>query len=250
MNENETKEKKVLSKNDTMFYRLLVLFVYAIISIIGINTIRTYEINCRKVFSSWIFIAGMIILFLACLYVIIKKIGSDKLIRLNTIAKVCAPITVMFALYTSINNANLKTEYVIIATIVLAFVMIVYPKNFFNVAIAVAIEYFAMYCIYYASPNVVDKIFFYISYPVSILVPLCVIALVLIGMNKKELSLGKINIEVGDNKLFKLLTVVLMAICIISAILTIFVPVTYAVVHIVLLASFIIVGVICTIKLI
>lgn len=245
----DTKIKKSLPKNDITFYRLVVLFVYAIVAIIGINLIRENEVACRKVFSSIYFIIGMAILFVACIFVIIMKYFANKVIRLNSIAKVLAPLFFMMSIYTNINNANYKTEIVIIATIVLAFVLIVYPKNYFSVSLVVAIEYFSIYCITNSSSKLIDQIFYYIAYPASIIAPCLVILVLILGKNKKELKIGKSVIEIGNNKLVNIAALVLMILCIIAALLVIFLPVTFGVVSIALLAVFILIGVICTIKM-
>ena len=130
----------------------------------------------------------MAILFVACIVVILKKVLADKVIRLNSIAKVLAPLFFMLAVYTHITNANYKTEIVVIASIVLAFVMIVYPKNYFALSLIVAIEYFALYFIYNTSSYVIDKILYYASYPISLGLQILALIVLIIAKNNKQIK--------------------------------------------------------------
>ena len=251
MSDVEVKNTKKLSKNDTVFYRLLLLFVYAVVSLVGINIVLKYEIDCRKVFSSIFFIIGALLVFAFCVFVIIKKFGENNIIRWNSIAKVVAPVFLMLAIYTNIDHGNFKTEIVIIASVILGFIFIVYPKAFYFVSIAMVVEYFSVYYVNHSSTHVIDKILNVLSYPIAILVPVCAIVLgILLTKGKLDKVKKILNISKKNAKLFNIMIIVLGGISLVCALLAIFLPVTMVVLSYVLLGVYILAGVIGTIKLI
>lgn len=252
MSEEVVKNTKKLSKSDITFYRLVLLFVYAIVSLIGINVIAKNEIACRPVLDSWIFKVFALLVFALCVFAIVKKIGEDKTIRLNAIAKVAAPVFFMFALYTNLNMGYLKTEIVIIATVLLSFVDIVYPKSFYFVSLFYTIEFAAIYYVRYnSSSKIVDQILAYISYPISIIIPVCFIVLAVLLLKGTQIKkLKSLYVQKKNQKMFNYVLLVTGIFALVCAILVMVLPVVYVVMPYVLLGGYILMGVVGTVKII
>ena len=252
-------KKKKMPKEDIALYRLLAIIVFGIAVFVFACFIG--DSGMWNFFSSVAVKIILIALFAVALFFMIRGIvvgNPDN--RLFTVGGVCAvllPALMVLAFYhfTSTGRGDLL-KIVAVASTVVAFVKVVYPKNYFFVSLASALAFAAMF--FMKLPNVSSKYFMntvykILAYPMGIVVPACVLVLMFLAKkNKGKLKLGKIlKIEMTKTTPITFwCTFVLMALAIVGTALLIFVPSIYLIVMGVYLGVFIIVGVICTIKLV
>ena len=243
-----------LKRRDIVFYRLLVLFAYAILSIVGVNLLKqNYNVkDLFMVLNSVYFKIGMLVLFIAAIAVVVMRIGKDRVIRLYVIAGLLAPLFFVVGIYTNVTNASLKALCVVIASIVVGFVYIVFSKKFFFYTLFVTLDYFALYYLYRGiDPNrIVDVIIQIVSYPIAFIIPVVGIVLSVFSLLGKELKIGKLElVDKNSNKLTTIMCLVLSVVLLVAAILSFIVPILYTVLWYVLLIVIVVVGIVCIIKL-
>ena len=192
-------KKKKMPKEDIALYRLLAIIVFGIA--VFVFSCFIGDSGMWNFFSSVAVKIILIALFAVALFFTIRGIvvgNPDN--RLFTVGGVCAvllPALMVLAFYhfTSTGRGDLL-KIVAVASTVVAFVKVVYPKNYFFVSLASALAFAAMF--FMKLPNVSSKYFMntvykILAYPMGIVVPACVLVLMFLAKkNKGKLKLGKI----------------------------------------------------------
>ena len=251
-------KKKMMPKEDIALYRLLAIilfgvgtFVYA--CIIGNTGMWSfYESTVTKIILITVF---AVVAFFAIRGIVVGN-PNNKVFTIGSVCCVVAPVLLVLAFFHFFgNNRADLLKIVAIATTIVAFVKVVYPSNFFKVTLVASCAFVAMFFMIQKSLPMffMDTIFKVLAYPLGILLPLCTLVILFLAKkNKGKFKLGKVvNVEIKkDNNILVWCAVALMALAVVGTVILAIVPRIYLPVMGVYLGSFIVIGVICTIKLV
>ncbi len=252
-------KKKLMPKEDIALYRLLAIIVFGVAVFVFACFIG--DAGLWSFFSNTVVKIVLIALFACALFFTIRGlvIGNpkNKVFTLGNICALITPVLLVLAFYHFFSSCRGDLlKIVAVTTTIVAFVQVVYPKNYFKTTFIVACAFIAMFFI--KTPSTpsryfMDLIFKILAYPMGVVLPLLfLVALFLAKKNNGRFKVGKVfDLDIKkDSKVSFWCSVVLMALSIVGTIVLAIFPSIYLIVMGVYLATFLIVGVICTIKVV
>lgn len=259
MNSNKKVKKTEISREDAALYRLFAIIVFAIAGFAGLITLGENEGRSWGVLSAvWFKVIMLVLLAASVAAFTLEKLGKLKpdlkIFNIGGLCEFFAPLFILFASYSEMTSANTKCKVALVAVIFIAFIANIYPKTYALFSTFVALSAAFMYYIGkdagLFSGKLFDMILKVISYPLAFLVPAAIIiALVTAKRNKGKFRIGKRTLfRISDDTVFTSLLTVMCAAMILSAVV-LFVPSLLVMAEIALGTLFIVVGIICTIKI-
>ncbi|MCR5457323.1 MAG: hypothetical protein K6F14_04545 [Clostridiales bacterium] len=252
-------KKKMMPKEDIALYRLLAIILFGVAVFVFACFIG--DAGMWTFFSSTVTKIILITLFAVVAFFAVRGIivgnPDNKVFTIGSVCCVMAPVLLVLAFFHFFGTCRGDLlKIVAIATTIVAFVKVVYPSNYFKITLVAACAFVAMF--FMQLPGVPSKFFMNIvfkilAWPLGIVLPLCVLVLMFLAKkNKGKFKLGKVvDVDISKNNDISFWgAVVLMTVAIVGTVILAIVPAIYLIVMGVYLGLFIIVGVICTIKLV
>ncbi len=261
MTDKKIKNKQnaeAMSQEDIQLYRLFMIFGVAILGFAGLR------LTPEKVFSrmlgigQWIALALLVIAAAAYVYIrCIKKVDeSGKLITSTGVAYFLLPILFMLATYRSFDNANFKFQLFFALLSIFAVIYNIYRREFKNIT---ALTFICAIGLYYAAHPVYSIAYRWIEIAVAavsealmIALPIFTVALLICAMmNKKGVVRFKGHkIYELPSKFGGILGLVMSAVLLVCAAVLMIFPLAFTYVMIALLVCYVVIGIVCTIRLI
>lgn len=248
-----------IPKEDAALYRLFAIIAFAVAGFAWLIAIGKHEGKYFDLFASVWFKAGMLVLFAASAAVIVLSLlgrikNNGSIFSLAGICAVAAPVFLIFASYTEMTNANIKSKILFIAVIFIAFIANVYPKNHARFSAAVMVCAASMYYLghYWAkfSGRLFDQLAKAASYPAAFIIPAALLVILFIA--KKNGGTFKVKgkklFSINDKTVFWGMVTISAAAIVFSAIILIL-PISFLPLMIAFGAIYIVLGIICTIKI-
>jgi len=252
-------KKKLMPKEDVALYRLLAIILFGVATFVFACFIG--DAGMWSFFNSTVTKIILITLFAVVAFFAVRGIivgnPNNRIFTVGSVCCVIAPVLLVLAFFHFFSACRGDLlKIVAIATTIVAFVKVVYPSNYFKTTLVAACAFVAMF--FMQVPNVPSKFFMntvfkILAYPLGIVLPLCVLVFILLAKkNKGKFKLGKVvNVDISKNNGISFwCAVILMTVATVGTIVLAIVPTIYLIVMGVYLGVFIIVGVICTIKLV
>ncbi len=249
-------QKAPIPKEDIQLYRLFAIFGAAILGFAGLRLIGNYEgrIFGFLAFGQWIAAALLVAVIAGLVYIrFVKKLDeSTRVFTSVGIAYFLIPLLLMLVTYRHIHDANVKFQVAFALVSLFAIVFNVFKREFRNISALVFAD--ALF-LYYASAktyNGFETALAYVSKVLVFLVPVAVIVLLAIAMRAKggKVVVGGKNIYTLPERFSGVLALVMAAILLVAGALLVIFPAAFTYVMIALLVLYVIVGIVCTIRLI
>lgn len=262
MTDKKIKNKQnpeAMSAEDIQLYRLFMIFGAAILGFAGLR------LTPERVFSrmlsgvgQWIALALFIVATAAYIYIrCIKKVNeSGKVITSTGVAYFLLPALFMLAAYSSFDKANFKFQLFFALLSIFAVIYNIYKREFKNIT---ALTFICAIGLYYAANPVYSVAYSWIEIAVAALsealmiaCPVFVIALLICALTHKNgvVSFKGHKVYTLPSKFGGIIGLVMSALLLLAAIVLMIVPVAFTYVMISVLVGYVVVGIVCTIRLI
>lgn len=250
---------EVMSAEDIQLYRLFMIFGAAILGFAGLRLIP------ERIFSrllsgagQWIALAIFVLATAAYIYFrFIKKINEDgKLITSTGIAYFLLPVLFMLATYSSFDKAIFKFQLFFALLSIFAVIYNIYKREFKNIT---ALTFICAIGLYYAANPVYSVAYSWVEIAVAafsealmIALPAFAIALLIFALTHKNGIVRFKNHKVYElpSKFGGILALVMSSVLLLAAIILMIIPAIFTYVMISVLVCYVVVGIVCTIRLI
>ena len=261
MTDKKIKNKQnaeVMSQEDIQLYRLFMIFGVAILGFAGLRLIPEHVFSRMLGVGRWIALALLVIATAAYVYVrFIKKVNeSGKLITSTGIAYFLLPILFMLTTYRSFDKANFKFQLFFALLSIFAVIYNIYRREFKNItalAFVCAVGlYYAAHPVYSAAYSWIEIAVAAVSEALMIAFPVFAIVLLICAMmNKKGVVRFKGHtVYELPGKFAGILGIVMSAVLLIGAAVLMVLPLAFTYVMIAILVCYVVIGIVCTIRLI
>ncbi|MBQ8495963.1 MAG: hypothetical protein IJ489_00710 [Clostridia bacterium] len=261
MTDKKTKNKQnaeAMAQEDIQLYRLFMIFGAAILGFAGLRLIPDYVFSRVLGIGQWIALALLVIATAGYIYIrCIKKVDeSGKLITSTGVAYFLLPVLFMLATYRSFDKANFKFQLFFALLSIFAVIYNIYKREFKNIT---ALTFICAIGLYYAAHPVYSVAYSWIEIAVAALSEALMIAfpifaivlLICAMMNKKGVVRFKGHtVYALPSKFGGILAFVMSSVLLLAAAILMIVPAIFTYVMISVLVCYVIVGIVCTIRLI
>ena len=261
MTDKKIKNKQnaeVMSQEDIQLYRLFMIFGAAILGFAGLRLIPDHIFSRVLGIGQWIALALLVIATAAYIYIrCIKKVNeSGKLITSTGIAYFVLPVLFMLATYRSFSNANFKFQLFFALLSIFAVIYNIYRREFKNIT---AITFISAIGLYYAAHSVFTSAYNWVEIAVAALaealmvaLPVFAIAILICAMTSKNGIVRFKGHKVYEipSKFAGVLGLVMCVVLLVAAAVLMILPLAFTYVMIALLICYVVVGIVCTIRLI
>ena len=262
MTDKKLKNKQnpeVMSAEDIQLYRLFMIFGAAILGFAGLRLVPE-RIFTRMLSGAGQWIAAAVFVLATAAYVYIrfvKKLDeSGKLITSTGVAYFLLPVLFMLATYVSFDKANFKFQLFFALLSIFAVIYNIYKREFKNIT---AVTFICAIGLYYAANPVYSMAYSWIEIAVAALsealmiaLPVFVIALLICALTHKN---GVLRFK--GHKVYELpsrfggvLALIMSILLLVAAVVLMIVPAVFTYVMLSVLVGYVIVGIVCTIRLI
>lgn len=254
MKQKTNVDKKPLSRDDTVMYRLIFLFFFGIV---GFAALRLAG-SAKNMFYSLAFqiVCGLVLVaaIVAPIYgkYVLGFDGKNRIFTFAGASAVIIPIAVMSLLYTQFNkDADAKLQIVFVIDILLLIIYNLNLTNAFGFSVIAASEALMLSLIKTTPYGIVEKVLVYGSRALVFIVPALVASFCLYSLisGKNKLSVGKIKINM-PGKTCKTLLTAFSVIAVISAAVILLVPSVFLYVLCTFIGVYLVLGIISTVKVI
>ncbi len=247
-------QKAPIPKEDIQFYRLLAIFGAAILGFAGLRLVNESKLRYVLGVGQWIAAVLLIAVVAGLIYLHrVKKVDeSSRVFTSVGVAYFLIPVLLICMTYRHIHNANVKYQVAFAMVSLFAVIYNVFKREFKNIsAFAIANAFF----LYYASAktyNAFETVIAYVSKVLVFVLPVLVIALLVLAMRAKNGAVVISGKEIYrlPSKIGGILALVMAAALLIAGVILVLLPVAFAYVMIALLVIYILIGIVCTIRLI
>ncbi len=243
---------------DVQLYRLFMIFAAAILGFAGLRLIPEKTLYAVLGVGQWIALALLIVATAAYIYIrCIKKLDeSNKVITSSGVAYFVLPVLFMIATYNAFDKANFKFQLFFALLSIFAVIYNIYKREFKNIT---AITFVCAIGLYYAAHPVYSVAYHWVeiavaalSEAVMIALPVFAIALLICALLNKN---GVVRFK--GHKVYELpsrfggiLALIMSAVLLLAAIILMIVPMLFTYVMISVLVCYVVLGIVCTIRLI
>ncbi len=245
--------KKPLSKEDRQLYRLFLIFAVAILGFAALRLINESRLMAFLVVGRWIAL-GLLILNIAALIYLrcVKKINEEgHLLTACGVSYFTISVFALMVIYQELNNSNVKVQVAFAFISLLAIIYNLFRREFVCVSACSFIEAMFLYFIHTPAYSMTEKVLRGISYVGAFLLPVLLLAFAVAAFVKKgTIRFGSRTIYSAKTSFEPRLLAVLGGILLVAALLTLLVPAMFVAVLIALLVIYVVIGMVCTIKLI
>ena len=262
MTDKKLKNKQnpdVMSEEDIQLYRLFMIFGAAILGFAGLRLVPEKTLyDVLGGIGKWIVLALFVVATAAFIYIrCIKKLDESKNVITSTgVAYFLLPVLFMLATYFSFDKANLKFQLFFALLSVFAVIYNIYKREFKNItaltfACAIGL-YYAAHPVYSVAYSWIEIAVAALSGAIMIAAPVFVITLLIFALSQKN---GVIRFK--GHKVYELpsrfagiATLVMGIVLLLAAVTLMVVPAAFTYVMISVLGCYVVLGIVCTIKLI
>ncbi len=249
MNEKNTKNKKNdvrMTAEDIQLYRLFCIFGVAILGFAALRLISYGTFFNILGVGRWIALALLILTIGGYIYLrFVKKIDeSEKVITSTGVAYFLIPIFFLLASFRAMEQPMFKCQVAFGFVALFATIYNIYKKEFRTIS---AVTFISLMALYYASTPLyswLEKTLNVVSKGVIFLLP---IAMILLALPTVRAKLGLSNMS---DKFHMWLSIIMYAVILVCALVVMIVPALFLYMMIALLAVYVVVGIVCTIRLI
>lgn len=261
MTDKKIKNKQnaeAMSQEDIQLYRLFMIFGAAILGFAGLRLIPDHIFSRVLGIGQWIALALLVIATVAYIYIrCIKKVDENgKLITSTGVAYFLLPVLFMLATYRSFDKANFKFQLFFALLSIFAVIYNIYRREFKNITALTFLcaigLYYAAHSVYSAAYNWIEIAVAALSEAVMIALPIFAIALLICALTSKN---GVVRFK--THKIYELpskfggiLGLVMSIVLLVAAAVLMILPLAFTYVMIALLICYVVVGIVCTIRLI
>lgn len=253
-NMKKNQKLSAMPKEDVQLYRLFAVFGAAIIGFAGLRLVNESKLLRVLAWGRWVALALLAAAIGWVVYVhFVKRIDeSGKVFTSVGVSYFLIPILFMLVMYPSFEKANMKFQIAFAGISLFAVIYNIFKREFKNIS---ALTFVCAVCLYYVHTVTYDlpeTIFAYLCKGLSFVLPLAVIALLICAFRAKN---GVV--KVAGREIYKLesrfggiLTLILCILFLVASVLLFLVPSSFVYVMISLLVLYVVVGIVCTIRLI
>lgn len=253
-NIKKSQKNATLPKEDVQLYRLFAIFGAAIIGFAGLRLINESKLLHFLNVGKWFALALLILVIAWVVYIrCIKKIDeSGKVFTSVGVSYFLIPILLMLITYPTFNNANVKYQVAFAGISIFAVIYVVFKREFKNISALAFVCAALLYYVHATTYNWLEKAIGAVSKALIFLIPVAVMIL-LVGAFKSKSG----SVKISGREIYKLpskfagiLAMIMCIFFIVAGVLLLVIPATYLYIMISLLALYVIIGIVCTIRLI
>lgn len=249
MNEKNTKNKKndvKMSAEDIQLYRLFCIFGVAILGFAALRMISYGTFFEILGVGRWIALALLVLTIGGYIYLrFVKKIDeSDKVITTTGIAYFLIPIFTLLACFRAMEQPMFKCQVAFGFVALFATIYNIYKKEFKTIS---AVTFVSLMALYYASTPLytwLEKTLNVVSKGIIFVLPIVMILLSLPAIR------AKLGLQDVSDKFNTWISIIMYAVILVCALVVTLVPALFLYMMIALLAIYVVVGIVCTIRLI
>ncbi len=244
-NMTSKKNKAALPEEDIQLYRLFCIFGVAILGFAGFRLPYATLFGFLR-WGQWLTLGLLVLVIGAYVFIhFVKKVDESKNIVTSTgVAYFLIPVLYLLTTFRSMEDPMIKCQVAFGFVALFAAIYNIFKKEFRLIS---AVTFLSLVALYYASHTTYDtyeNILAIASKGLIFLIPALVIAALVIPQNSKRAA------SLVKDKFGKILTIVMCAVLLVCALLVLIVPSVFLYVMIAILAVYVVVGIVCTIRLI
>lgn len=253
-NVKKTPKNSVLPKEDIQLYRLFAIFGAAIIGFAGLRLINESKLLRFLKIGRWFALALLVLVIAWVVYIrCIRKIDeSGKVFTSVGVSYFLIPILLILITYPTFNNANVKYQVAFAGISIFAVIYNIFKREFKNISALTFVCAALLYYVHATTYNWLENAISAASKVLIFLIPAAVMALLICAFRSKNGS-----VKISGREIYKLpskfagvLALIMCVFFLVAGVLLLAVPASYLYIMISLLALYVIIGIVCTIRLI
>jgi len=253
-NVKKSQKNSVLPKEDIQLYRLFAIFGAAIVGFAGLRLINESKLLHFLTIGKWIALALLVLVIAWVVYIrCVRKIDeSGKIFTSVGVSYFLIPILLMLVTYPTFNNANVKYQVAFAGISIFAVIYNIFKREFKNISALSFVCAALLYYVHATTYNWLENAIGVVSKVLVFLIPAAVMALLICAFRSKSGS-----VKISGQEIYKLpskfagiLAIIMCLFFIAAGILLLLIPASYLYIMISLLAIYVIIGIVCTIRLI
>jgi membrane protein len=254
-NMKKSQKNSALPKEDIQLYRLFAIFGAAILGFAALNLVNESKLLGFLLRGGiW---GALVLLLLAIAWPIyircIRKIDeSGKIFTSVGVSYFLIPVFLMLVAYPTLNNANVKYQVAFAGISIFAVIYNVFKREFKNITALTFVCAALLYYVHAATYNWLEDAIAFVSKILIFLIPAAVVLLLVSAFRSKNGS-----VKISGHEIYRLpsrfagiLALILCVFFLLAGVLLLLVPESYLYIMVSLLALYVIVGIVCTIRLI
>lgn len=254
-NIKKTQRKSALPREDLQLYRLFAIIGAAIIGFAGLNLINESKLLTFLLKGGrW---GALVLLVLSIAWPIyircIRKIDeSGKVFTSVGVSYFLIPVFLMLVTYPTFSNANVKYQVAFAGISIFAVIYNVFKREFKNISALTFVCAALLYYVHATTYNWLEDVIGIAAKILIFIIPAAVIFLLVCAFVSKNGS-----VKISGREIYRLpskfagtLALIMCVFFLLAGLLLLLVPQTYLYIMISLLALYVIIGIVCTIRLI
>ena len=254
-NIKKTQNNTALPREDVQLYRLFAIFGAAIIGFAGLRLLNESKLLSFLLQGGiW---GALVLLILSIAWPIyircVRKIDeSGKVFTSVGVAYFLIPVFLMLVTYPVFNNANVKYQVAFAGISIFAVIYNIFKREFKNISALTFVCAALLYYVHATTYNWLENAIAIAAKILIFVIPAAVIILLVCSLMSKNGSVKMSGREIYrlPSKFAGILTLILCAFFIAAGLILLFVPEAFLYIMVSLLALYIIIGIVCTIRLI
>ncbi len=242
---NKKKDVKVASE-DLQLYRLFCIFGAAILGFAAFRMIPYATFSRVLLYGQWVALGLLVLVIGAYIYIRFVKKPDEygKVITSTGIAYFLIPVLLLLATFRLMEQPIFKCQVAFGFVALFAAIYNIFKKEFRVIS---ALTFISIVSLYYASTPLYswfEMTLNVISKGLIFLLPIALIAVILFAKKSKKFS------EFIEDRFGALITVIMCVILLVCAVVVLLVPSAFLYVMLAIFAVYIVLGIVCTIRLI